>query len=145
MLTPIDFDHTHFINLCHNFRTFAERDPTYGEMEEIYRLALLLDSYGQPIPPPQLHNFYVVSKCLVPTDVELALTDLETLTTLYAGLYEWDDDCFLVSSVTDAENGISIMEVNLLASFPNMVPLFIRTKGNSAFWEEFEKVYYMVF
>ena len=143
MLLAIDFDHTHFINLCHNFRTFAQREPTYGEMEEIYRIALLLDSYGRPVHTYPLSDFYVVSRALLGTDVELGFSNRATRATCWIGIYEWEDDLFLVYSIRDGK--LPVVEVNHLGSCPWNALLMVCNKSlfgeESTFQELFDWVY----
>ncbi|GGF44420.1 hypothetical protein [Echinicola rosea] len=143
MLLAIDFDHTHFINLCHNFRTFAEREPSLVEMEEIYRIALLLDSYGRPVHTYPLSDFYVVSKAMLGTDVELGYSNLATRATCWIGIYEWEDDLFLVCSVREGER--AALEVNHLGSYPGNALLMLCNKSifgeESTFQELFGWVY----
>ncbi|WP_186755656.1 hypothetical protein [Echinicola salinicaeni] len=142
-MIPIDSDHTHFINLCHNFRTFAEAEPDQGQLEEIYRLAILLDSYSLGTHPPNLKAFNVINKCLIGTDVELAWTDIDSKISYYGGLYEWEEDYFFVySSISNYEKTV---EVNHLGTCPFLLPLFLRHIPNKQFQLEFEQVFHQVY
>ncbi|AWW29445.1 hypothetical protein DN752_04405 [Echinicola strongylocentroti] len=143
MLFSIDFDHTHFINLCHNFRTFAQREPTHEEMEEIYRIALLLDSYGMLAPTYPLSDFYVVSRALLGTDVEMGFSNRATRATCWIGIYEWEDDLFLVYSIKDGKH--PVMEVNHLGSCPLNALLMMCNKSLFGESRVFEGIFNAVY
>jgi len=142
-MIPIDFDHTHFINLCHNFRTFAQREPDLIQLEEIYKLAIHLDSYSKPIKSFALKDFEVISKALIGTDVELALTDLASGISYYVGIYEWEEDYFFIYS--NLSNNEKTVEINHLGTCPYSVPLFLYHIPNKPFRHEFEIIFEQMF
>ncbi|WP_215222701.1 hypothetical protein [Echinicola shivajiensis] len=142
-MIPIDFDHTHFINLCHNFRTFAEAEPDQDQLEEIYKLALHLDSYSTHVIPPKLMDFYLINKCLIGTDVELAWTDISSKASYYSGIYEWEDDYFFVNAVCGTDS--NTVEINHLGTCPYSAPLFLYHIPNKPFRHKFEIIFEQIF
>lgn len=139
----IDFEDELFNNLCGGFECMVGRSPDMAEAEEIYKLSLYLYSFSFDVPVYSLSNFFVIANALTYTGVELGMTDLESRTTNWAGLYHYEEDYFFIHSVEDA--GGTFLQPNLLGPFVYSVPLFIRTREQGEFWKEFEAVYRLVY
>ncbi|MEX2336174.1 MAG: hypothetical protein WD555_02755 [Fulvivirga sp.] len=91
----------------------VQRPPTIGEAEEIYELTLYLYSFSSNVPLYKMTDFFVISNALTYTGLELGMTDLESKTTNWAGLYHYEEDCFFIHSIEDSQ-GV-YLQINLLS------------------------------
>lgn len=135
----IDFEDELFQNLCGGFESMVQRPPNIEEAKEIFKLSLYLYSFSNDVPDYRLSDFFVVSKALTYTGVELGMTDLKTKKSTWAGVYHYEEEYFFIHSNEDSRGGF--FQISLLSSFVYTVPLFIMTKERGEFWEEFEKIY----
>lgn len=138
-LIAINFEDEMFNNLCGGFESMVQREPTFEEAEEIFKLTLLLYSYSEDVPTYELSNFFVLSNALTYTGVELGMTDLATRCTQWAGIYHYEEDYFFIHSTTD--QGVTTVQVNLLSCFVTTAPLFVASKAPDDFWLHFKEVY----
>lgn len=142
-LIAIDFEDEIFDNLCGGFESMVQRPPDVDEAEEIWKLTLYLYSFSREVPVYKLSNFFVLTNALTYTGVELGLTGLDTHVTEWAGIYHYEEDYFLIYSITNSQG--TSLQINLLSSFVYSVPLFLMSREQSEFWEEFLTVYHEVF
>jgi hypothetical protein len=142
-LIAIDFEDEIFDNLCGGFESMVQRPPDGNETEEIWKLTLYLYSFSREVPGYKLSDFFVLSNALTYTGVELGLTGLDTHVTEWAGIYHYEEDYFLINSIENSQG--TSLQINLLSSFVYSVPLFLMSREQTEFWEEFLTLYYEVF
>lgn len=142
-LIAIDFEDEVFDNLCGGFESMVQRPPDVDEAEEIWKLTLYLYSFSREVPEYDLSDFFVLSNALTYTGVELGLTGLDTHVTEWAGIYHYEEDYFLIYSIENSQG--TSLQINLLSSFVYSVPLFLMSRKQTEFWEEFLTVYHEVF
>lgn len=72
----------------------------------------------------------------------MGVCELDSKVERWAGVFRYEEEYFLICSTRS--DGDSFVEVNLLYSHINMLPLFIEAKQQGESWDEFKALYQYV-